>query len=116
MFQKGFVKAEPLRSTTSKPIHAMGSPVRFKASFLSLLALALLSASFSQGQANLPKPVTTAQVVAWLAGGVSKQPGGPTRERAPVANLPTHLQLQSNTGNERVEGNNTTYCSAVQDE
>jgi len=99
MFLQAFLRCLrsriPLKAATSKPIHALGSPVRVKA-LLSILIFnlaAACAADSSGSQLCHQQPVTTTQLAAWLAGGVSGSRLARLVVERGLATLPTRTEL-----------------------
>ena len=94
-FLKVFARRIPSKAATSKPIHALGSPVRVKA-LVSLLLFSLTAAVIAQptkSQPANPQLVDTKQLAAWLVGGVpSSRLARLVTERG-LATLPTNREF-----------------------
>lgn len=110
MFLKAFLTAVcgyiPSKAATSKPIHALGSPVRVK-TLVALLLISLSIAAAAQSadpqipearppfrSVNAIQPVTTTQLTAWLTGGVSSTRLARLVAERGLATLPTKAELR----------------------
>ena len=94
-FQRPCTVCIRLEAATRKPIHELGVLVRLKASLSLLLILAAVAAFGSDAQSVSPsQPVTSSDLVAWLAGGVSSARLVRIVGEHGLANLPTHAELK----------------------
>src|SRR5580693_891112 len=83
------------KAAIRKPIHALGSQVRVKASLIfCLLLAAAMAASSSEISSIESKPLTTTELAAWLTGGVSSRRLAQLVKERGLATLPTQQELR----------------------